>query len=279
MEGEEKMENAILTKSENQNMNNLISYKESKETAVSWLQATGKVKKLTNGEIDQFVDICVAFALNPFKREIYCVKYGDNFNIIVGYEVYLKRAERTGLLTGWRCWIDYRSDKSMVAKIEINRLGWQHPFYHEVSLAEYDQHNSMWKNKPETMLKKVAMSQGFRLCFPDELGGMPYTADELPDSMTTDAPLPQKEAKAEPSKADVVAKVMGGKPEVDVKAIGEKIKALSTEYPEIITDSVLAEARKNFTKDNCANVLKDLERLVNDRLNIDEGASKAFDKN
>jgi hypothetical protein len=33
------------------------------------------------------------------------------------------------------------------------------------------------------MIKKVAMAQGFRLCFSDELGGMPYTADELPDQV------------------------------------------------------------------------------------------------
>jgi hypothetical protein len=30
------------------------------------------------------------------------------------------------------------------------------------------------------MTKKVAISQAFRLCFSDELGGMPYTSDELP---------------------------------------------------------------------------------------------------
>jgi hypothetical protein len=29
------------------------------------------------------------------------------------------------------------------------------------------------------MIKKVAMAQGFRLCFSDELGGMPYTSEEL----------------------------------------------------------------------------------------------------
>ena len=33
------------------------------------------------------------------------------------------------------------------------------------------------------MLKKVATAQGFRLCFPEEFGGMPYTSDELPDEM------------------------------------------------------------------------------------------------
>ena len=38
----------------------------------------------------------------------------------------------------------------------------------------------MWGSKPRTMIKKVAIAQGFRLAFPVELGGIPYTADELP---------------------------------------------------------------------------------------------------
>ena len=33
---------------------------------------------------------------------------------------------------------------------------------------------------PNFMLKKVAIAQGFRLAFPDELGGLPYLAEELP---------------------------------------------------------------------------------------------------
>jgi hypothetical protein len=32
------------------------------------------------------------------------------------------------------------------------------------------------------MIKKVAMAQGFRLCFNDELGGMPYTKEEIQET-------------------------------------------------------------------------------------------------
>lgn len=34
------------------------------------------------------------------------------------------------------------------------------------------------------MIKKVAMAQGFRLCFSDELGGIPYTKEEMPEQET-----------------------------------------------------------------------------------------------
>jgi hypothetical protein len=49
-----------------------------------------------------------------------------------------------------------------------------------------------WKNKPVTMTKKVAMAQGFRLCFSDELGGMPYTAEEL-NAMEAETIQPAKQ--------------------------------------------------------------------------------------
>jgi hypothetical protein len=39
--------------------------------------------------------------------------------------------------------------------------------------------------KAYTMIKKVAISQGFRLCFSDELGGMPYTTEEMPEQNQT----------------------------------------------------------------------------------------------
>jgi len=41
------------------------------------------------------------------------------------------------------------------------------------------------------------MAQGFRLAFPDEMGGMPYTADELPDEMTVMRNVTESEEKKE----------------------------------------------------------------------------------
>ena len=134
--------------------------------------------KLKDTHRRQFIQICKAFQLNPFIREIYGIQYGENFNIIVGYEVYLKRAERSGILTGWKAWTEGEGD-DMRGCIEIHRRDWTQPFYHEVYFSEYDQKNTMWKTKARTMIKKVAIAQAFRMAFPEELGGMPYTSDEI----------------------------------------------------------------------------------------------------
>lgn len=127
----------------------------------------------------QFLQICQAFKLNPFKREIYLIPYGNQANIIVGYEVYLKRAERSGKLAGWKVWIEKDRDGEVKACIRIKRKDWEEPFEHEVYMREYKRDTQIWREKPYTMLKKVAIAQGFRLAFPEELGGIPYTQDEV----------------------------------------------------------------------------------------------------
>lgn len=156
------------------------------EKITTYLETMNLANKLTKSEVQQFIEISHAFGLNPFKREIYASKFGDKMSVIVGFETYIKRAERSGLLSGW----DVKTDgginyadipkSNITATITIHRKDWNHPFIHSVHFSEYFQNTMIWKTKPITMIKKVAMAQGFRLCFSDELGGMPYTSDEMP---------------------------------------------------------------------------------------------------
>lgn len=175
-------------------MNELEIITESK--LQDYLKISGVASNLTLDEQKNFLQIAMDFKLNPFKREIYCTSYGKGENkktsIIIGYEVYIKRAERTGQLDGWQV-VTTGSVKNndLKATITIYRKDRKYPFVHEVDYSEYVQTtkdyntnqvrpNKMWAEKPITMLKKVATAQGFRLCFSDELGGMPYDSSELP---------------------------------------------------------------------------------------------------
>lgn len=173
----------------------------SNDTLVKYLDVTGQATTLSNKEKEQFIEIAKAFQLNPFKREIYMTAYGQGdkrkCSIITGYEVYLKRAESTKLLDGWNVVTSGSIAKDFMqsdlkATITIYRKDRQYPFIHEVSYVEYVQTtydkdsgrkvpNQFWATKPHTMIKKVAMGQGFRLCFPLELGGMPYLQEEIGD--------------------------------------------------------------------------------------------------
>jgi phage recombination protein Bet len=179
-----------------------------KQTILDFLKAFGLASQLTEIEKLQFIEVAQAFHLNPFKREIHIAVYGEGeyrkLSIITGYEVYLKRAERTSKLDGWRAWVEGEGE-AMKALVEIHRKDWSEPFVHEVYWREAVQKKkdgtptSFWTKQPRFQLKKVAISQGFRLCFPDELGGLPYDASELLDvetvvSVTTGSPIPEARA-------------------------------------------------------------------------------------
>jgi hypothetical protein len=181
--------------------NAIQKYEVSEETLLDFLKSFGGTK-LTDVEKIRFINIAKAFGLNPFKREIHLAKYGEETSIIVGYEVYIKRAEATGKLKYWNVGTkgtlkktlkkvnkkDYKTGKfyekeitvyegDLIAYIDIERSDWDKPFHHEVVFTEYYKENDFW-GKPITMIKKVVTGQGFRLCFTEACGSLPYTDEE-----------------------------------------------------------------------------------------------------
>ena len=163
----------------------------------------------TDKELFMFMGIAKSYGLNPLKREIHFVKYGSApASIIVGYEIYLKRAERTGKLDGWKCWIE--GDKAI---IEIKRKDQSIPIKWEVDRKEFDKQQSTWKAMPNFMLKKVAIAQGFRLAFPDELGGLPYLAEELPSTAKLSSEELAKDEIIVDARVDDISEATGQPPE------------------------------------------------------------------
>jgi len=167
----------------------------SDKVLIEYLDVMGIAPKLDEKERLQFLNISKTFGLNPFKREIFCTVYGEGqykqFAIITGYEVYIKRAERSGQLDGWHATTSGSvATNDLKATVTIYRKDRQHPFIWEVFYDECVQTKkdgsvtAFWK-KANFMTKKVAISQAFRLCFSDELGGMPYTSDEMPQQEVT----------------------------------------------------------------------------------------------
>lgn len=236
----------------------------SREKINTYLTTFGLISKLSKTEADQFINIAIAFQLNPFKREIYCIPYegagGRKLSTIVGYEVYIKRAERTGKLSGWSVTTEGSvKDNTLKAIVTIHRKDWTHPFVHEVLFSEYNQNNHIWKSKPVTMTKKVCIGTGFRLCFSDELGGMPYTSEELPSNMGHDA----IEANVEPTPAPVrVVNVVNTAPSkpveapkpatttIDLEAKAAEAKAKFNEgkpAPKVVVKTVTKTIENNFT--------------------------------
>ena len=158
---------------------------------IGYLDNLGLASKLSEKEKSTYLEIAKAFGLNPFKREIHVSKYGENLSIITGYEVYIKRAERSGQLDGWEATTsgsvaggDLKATVTIWRKDRSKPFVWE-AYYDECVQTTRDGRVTQFWQKAHFMTKKVAISQAFRLCFSDELGGMPYTADEMPQQEET----------------------------------------------------------------------------------------------
>lgn len=145
----------------------------------------------TDQELFMAASIAKSYGLNPFKREVHIIKYGNApAQVVVGYEVYLKRAERTGKMDGWKVWTSPDGSKAFCT---IRRKDQSTPFEWEVDRKEFDKGQANWKSMPNFMLKKVCIAQAFRICFPDEMGGLPYLPEEI--SGSSSEALPTHETK------------------------------------------------------------------------------------
>ena len=172
----------------------------SADTVINYL-AKGKTK-LTEQEAVLFVQLCKYQQLNPFVGEAYAVKFNDDFQMIVGYDTYKRRAEENPDYRGKSSGIVVKRGSEYIKKRgccvypgesliggwcsvmrEIN--GKEVEEYREVSLAEYDRNMANWKTKPATMIEKVAVSQCLRNAFPKNFAGL-YTEDEMPSAQEMD---------------------------------------------------------------------------------------------
>lgn len=206
---------------------------------------------LTPNEQAQFLAISCAFGLNPYKKEVYPIAYGQGssrkLSIIVGYEVYLKRAESYKQYDGYV--VDWEGNGAdLRAKCTVYRKDRNHPTVSTVWLREYTQNNSMWNTKPHAMLEKVAIATALRRAFPVEMGGMPYIADELPDYMTgadklqsqgyTEVPQDVPQQPQETATAKTKTKAEKKPIDEETKQFMEGMKGLWTQAPEIYSSTM-----------------------------------------
>lgn len=171
------------------------------QTVVNYLVAgSGNVSKQ---EVKMFMELCHYRGLNPFIREAYLIKYGNSpATMVVGKDAILKKAlsnptygsHEAGItLVNREGQIERRAGSMLLAREELVG-GWCKvtkatasgigEIMHEVSFDEYALRDSNgklmsnWKNKPATMIRKVALVQALREAFPEDVSGM-FEAEEL----------------------------------------------------------------------------------------------------
>lgn len=162
---------------------------------------SGDKSRVSDQEVVQFMMLCKYQGLNPFLREAYLVKYGNEpATIVTGKEAFTKRANKVPSYRGFEAGVYVtRDDGELVQRTgtlvlpnetlvggwaRVFRDGWAVPFEISVSLNEYEgktkegKVNRQWTRMPATMIRKVAIVQGLREAFPESFGGM-YDSSEM----------------------------------------------------------------------------------------------------
>lgn len=197
---------------------------------------SGDKERVSIQEIVMFINLCRYAGLNPWLKEAYCIKYGNEpATMVVGKEAFMKRAESApgydgidaGIIVTTGDAITYRKgtlklsgEEILGGYAEVYRKDRSHPYRIEVSFEEYAGRkkdgslNSQWSKKPATMIRKVALVQALREAFPDNFSGL-YSEEEVENGDGVfEPPVIQAEARPEipqqnPTVADVTGQMQG----------------------------------------------------------------------
>lgn len=151
---------------------------------------------LTKEEFEIFVGLGASLGANPFQREIWCIKYGNNAaQIFLGRDFYRRKAQEQPDYNGHQVDAIYENDKFSVENGKVKHsyslkdrgklIGAyavvyrsdNEPYFNVVEFSEYNTDKSLWKHKPATMIKKVAEAQALRGAFQGLFAGT-YDASE-----------------------------------------------------------------------------------------------------
>lgn len=157
---------------------------------------------VTDQEVMMFISLCRYQHLNPFLKEAYIIKYGNNdpATIVTGKDVFTKRADANPNYSGKKAGVTVLTKDSEVIEREGALIlpgekligGWakvyikgrETPEYAAVNYDEYvgrkknGEVNSNWAKRPATMIRKVAVVQALREAFPDKFQGL-YAREEM----------------------------------------------------------------------------------------------------
>lgn len=232
---------------------------------VKHLVASGNPNALTNAEIITFLNLCKYQKLNPLLREVYLIKWSekDRATIVVGKDVFTKRAFHNPKCIGFEAGIivinsSKRLEKRVgtfymprqeqlvggYAKVLIH--GWDIPLEHTVEFNEYSTGKNLWKSKPATMIRKVALVQALREAFPDDLGGL-YDASEMGEN-GIDQPLPENvirvESEVEDTKKAIEEDIYISKEDAEKLWVSEDDKSLIKQAMEFYQVKGLGQIKK-----------------------------------
>lgn len=128
-----------------------------------------------------FIGYCRATGLDPFKREIWCIKdeKKNRMLIMTGINGFFQIANSHPQFDGIACAVD-DEQRPTRAVCEVYRKDRSRPSVGVALLSEFRRATSAWERLPRMMLLKVAKAIALREAFPQQLNGL-YAEEEMPD--------------------------------------------------------------------------------------------------
>ena len=249
--------------------------------------------------------VAETFNLNPILKQIYFVERVTNINgqriskiePLAGRDSFLTLAHRSGKFAGIEseCAIkqkavlqdgEWMNKNELVATARVYRTDNERPFCAEVSYGEYVQRTGkgeitkFWREKPETMLKKVAESQALRKAF--DISGL-YSVDEVGENEDKDDKRPQK---LQTPKTQNLNELLNSSEKPNSSTVNQKLTVGDAEFIEAAPIEVEIDVNEDVLPLDAlqSELVKrgasetEAEKLV-ERLSIDEATAYLNDPN
>ena len=228
-----------------------------KQTIKNYL-VSGDADRVTDQELELFINLCKYQKLNPFLRDAYLVKFGSQpANMIVGKDFFIKRAYANENFKGYTAGVivlkqdgdlENRAGSFYAKQVEFLVGAWCKvefangtDFYHTVAFDEYNTGKSTWASKPATMIRKVALVQALREAFPEDYQGL-YDSSEMgvnEEVLPTDG-VKVKSRTISKEQFDLLMKTLGEDAIVDFcksKGYNDAAKIKVDEYEKLIAEA------------------------------------------
>lgn len=183
-------------------------------------------------EVFGFMAKCQARRLNPLAGDAYMTVFGGKASVVVSKDYFVRTATQQPGFDGMKagvvvvnrdgqmvyregCIVGGQTEKLVGGWAEVFDKYRNHPSRAEVSLAEYDTGRSLWKTKPATMIRKVALVQALREAYPGAYGGI-YDSDEMPEP---DVPVAPPEPVSVPAEFETDVPAGESSPSCDVPTV------------------------------------------------------------
>jgi len=156
-------------------------------------------KGASDDELKLFLHLASRYDLDPFTRQIWFLKYGDDAHIFTGRDGFLHIAHRSGAFNGMQTslreepvpfeikfynkrekrWEALKKPSQFVAVCTVFRKDMEQPFKCEVWESEYSTGQGLWPTKRRVMIQKVAEASTLRRAF--DISGL-YLPEEVSEN-------------------------------------------------------------------------------------------------